>query len=73
MFPEPVREKAKSWHWGNHSLVTLHLALEDPPAYRAAAFDPDVSRAYNISFGMDHIDDVASCFDDCAAKKFPEY
>ena len=28
LFPEPVREKAKSWHWGNHSLVTLHLALE---------------------------------------------
>ena len=71
LFPEQVREKAKSWHWGNHSLVTLHLALKDPPAYRAAAFDPDVSRAYNIFFGMDHIDDVASCFDDCAAKKFP--
>ena len=54
LFPEPVREKAKSWHWGNHSLVTLHLALKNPPAYRAAAFDPDVSRAYNIFFGMDH-------------------
>ena len=71
LFPGPVREKAKAWHWGNHSLVTLHLALTDPPAYRAAAFDPDVSRAYNIFFGMDHIEDVASCFDDCTAKKFP--
>ena len=71
LFPEPVREKAKAWHWGNHSLVTLHLALKNPPAYRAAAFDPDMSRAYNIFFGMDHIEDVASCFDDCAAKKFP--
>ncbi|HKS85295.1 MAG TPA: NAD(P)/FAD-dependent oxidoreductase [Pseudolabrys sp.] len=70
-FPEPVREKARAWHWGNHSLVTLHLALRDPPAYRAATFDVDVSRAYNIFFGMDHIDDVASCFEDCAAKKFP--
>ena len=29
LFPEPVREKAKAWHWGNHSLVTLHLALEE--------------------------------------------
>ncbi|MGB8141089.1 MAG: hypothetical protein WCF52_11450 [Pseudolabrys sp.] len=71
LFPDPVREKAKSWHWGNHSLVTLHLALNNPPAYRAAAFDPDVSRAYNIFFGMDHIDDVANCFEDCAAKRFP--
>ena len=72
LFPEPVREKAKSWHWGNHSLVTLHLALRHPPAYRAADFHPDVSRAYNIFFGMDDIDDVASCFEDCAAKKFPK-
>jgi phytoene dehydrogenase-like protein len=71
LFPETVREKANSWHWGNHSLVTLHLALKNPPAYRAAAFDPDIARAYNIFFGMDHIDDVANCFEDCAAKKFP--
>ena len=31
-----------------------------------------MARAYNIFFGMDHIEDVASCFDDCAAKKFPK-
>ena len=72
LFPAPVREKAKAWHWGNHSLVTLHLALKNPPRYRAEAFDADVARAYNIFFGMDHIDEVASCFEDCAAKKFPK-
>ncbi len=72
LFPAPVREKAKAWHWGNHSLVTLHLALKNPPRYRAEAFDPDIARAYNIFFGMDHIDEVASCFEDCAAKKFPK-
>jgi len=71
LFPQPVRDKAKAWHWGNHSLVTLHLALNKPPAYRAAAFDPDIARAYNMFFGMNHIEDVASTFADCAAKKFP--
>jgi phytoene dehydrogenase-like protein len=71
LFPEPVREKAKSWHWGNHSLVTLHLALKNPPAYRAAAFDPAMAKAYNVFFGMDDIEQVANCFDDCANKKFP--
>lgn len=71
LFPEPVREKAKAWHWGNHSLVTLHLALKNPPSYRAEAFDPDIARAYNIFFGMDHIEDVESCFNDCAARKLP--
>jgi phytoene dehydrogenase-like protein len=72
LFPEPVRKKAKNWHWGNHSLVTLHLALKNAPTYHAATFDPDVARAYNIFFGMDTIEDVARCFDDCKAKKFPK-
>ncbi len=72
LFPEPVRAKAKAWHWGNHSLVTLHLALRHAPVYRAAAFEPDIARAYNVFFGMDTIEDVASCFDDCKAKKFPK-
>jgi phytoene dehydrogenase-like protein len=71
LFPELVREKAKAWHWGNHSLVTLHLALRQAPAYRAASFDPDIARAYNMFFGMNNIDDVASTFADCAARKFP--
>jgi len=71
LFPAPVREKAKAWHWGSHSLVTLHLALKEPPAYRAEPFDPDIARAYNMFFGMNNIDDVASTFADCAAKKFP--
>ena len=72
LFPEPVREKAKAWHWGSHSLVTLHLALSRPPAYRAESFDPDIARAYNMFFGMNHIEDVASTFADCAANRFPQ-
>ena len=70
-FPEEVRKKLNGWHWGNHSLVTLHLALKEAPVYRAQRFDPDIAQAYNIFFGMDDIDQVRSCFDDCAAEKFP--
>ena len=55
LFPEDVRKKLDAWHWGNHSLVTLHLALRDRPVYRSAAFDPDIDRAFNIFFGMDDI------------------
>ena len=35
-------------------------------------FDPDIDRAFNIFFGMDDIDQVRSCFDECAAEKFPQ-
>jgi phytoene dehydrogenase-like protein len=72
LFPDSVRQKLDAWHWGNHSLVTLHLALRERPRYRSAAFDPDIDRAFNIFFGMDDIDQVARCFDDCAAKRFPD-
>jgi len=71
LFPEDVQNKLKSWHWGNHSLVTLHLALKRAPIYRARRFDPDIDRAFNIFFGMDDIDQVRSCFEDCAAERFP--
>jgi phytoene dehydrogenase-like protein len=71
LFPEGVRRKRNGWHWGNHSLVTLHLALRDKPTYRCAEFDPDINRAFNIFFGMDDIEEVRTCFDHCAAGKFP--
>jgi phytoene dehydrogenase-like protein len=72
LFPEAVQDKAKRWHWGNHSLVTLHLALKSPPAYRAESFDPAMKNAFNIFFGMDDIGQVESCFADCANRKFPD-
>lgn len=71
LFPEEVRAKLNNWHWGNHSLVTLHLALRERPLYKARAFDPDIDKAFNIFFGMDDIDQVAQCFEHCAARKFP--
>jgi phytoene dehydrogenase-like protein len=72
LFPESVRQKLNGWHWGNHSLVTLHLALRNRPLYPSATFDPEIDRAFNIFFGMDDIDQVAQCFDDCAARRFPD-
>jgi len=72
LFPGEVRDKLNGWHWGNHSLVTLHLALKQRPRYRAEKFDPDIDRAFNIFFGMDDIDQVAQCFKHCAAQKFPD-
>lgn len=72
MFSEDVREKLNSWHWGNHSLVTLHLALRSRPLYKSRSFDPDIDRAFNIFFGMDDIEQVERCFTQCEAKKFPD-
>ncbi len=72
LFNTEAVEKLDNWHWGNHSLVTLHLALKDEPIYKARDFDPDIDEAFNIFFGMDDLDQVRSCFIDCEEKRFPD-
>lgn len=72
-FPEAVRAKLANWHWGDHSLVTIHLALNQPPAYAAAKFDPDIDRAFNIFFGFDDTDQVVRSFERCKASEFPDF
>jgi phytoene dehydrogenase-like protein len=72
-FPEPVREKAGRWHWGHHSLLTLHLALNRPPDYAAAKFDPDMNRAFNVIFGFGDGDEIERCFAQCRNGEFPDH
>ncbi len=70
-YPDSVREKLNNWYWGNHSVVTLHLALREAPVYRSTEFDPDIERAFNIYFGMDDTEQLVSSFEDCEANRFP--
>ena len=71
-FPAPITDKLANWHWGDHSLVTLHLALNTPPRYASAKFDPDIERAFNVFFGFDDTEQVARCFDQCRRGEFPD-
>ena len=72
-FPVDVRQKLETWCWGNHSLVTLHLALRDAPRYRAARFDADLDRAFNVFFGFDDTEQVIRCFEQCRKSEFPDH
>ncbi|MBN43508.1 MAG: hypothetical protein CL573_08495 [Alphaproteobacteria bacterium] len=71
-FDDDVIGKLDNWHWGNHSLVTLHLALKQAPIYKARDFDPDIDAAFNVFFGMEDLDEVRSCFRDCERNRFPD-
>ncbi|HSL25958.1 MAG TPA: NAD(P)/FAD-dependent oxidoreductase [Acidimicrobiia bacterium] len=71
-FGPAVREKAQNWDWtSGGSLATLHLALKEPPRYRAAEFDPDVAHAFNISFGADDSAQLEESMADVIAGAFP--
>jgi phytoene dehydrogenase-like protein len=71
-FPDAVREKLKGWQWGRHSLVTLHLALNAPPDYAAAAFDPDMNRAFNVIFGCSEGEEIATGFEQIRRGELPD-
>ena len=71
-FDDDVAARARNWRWTDeHSLMTLHLALEQPPQYRAAEFDPAVAEAYNVQFGADDTDDLVQNLAECRAGRFP--
>jgi phytoene dehydrogenase-like protein len=71
-FPDEVRAKADDWDWiSGHSLVTIHLALNEPPAYTSAEFDPDVARAWNIAFGVDDTAELEASMRQLDAGQFP--
>jgi phytoene dehydrogenase-like protein len=70
--PAPVRGKAEGWDWNSGgSLATIHLALREPPNYRALEFDPDVARAYNLSFGADNSAELEESMGDVIRGVFP--
>ena len=71
-FPGNIVEKANGWDWTSaHSLVTLHLALSEPPAYLAAEFDANVARAFNITFGVSNADELRRSMAQIATGAFP--
>jgi phytoene dehydrogenase-like protein len=70
--PAPVRAKAEDWDWNSGgSLATIHLALREPPDYRALDFDPDVAQAYNLSFGADDSAELEESMGDVIRGMFP--
>lgn len=69
--PELV-EAVQGYRWASHSIVTLHLALEEPPRYAAAEFDPDVDRAFSVVMGVDDGAELRRMFDRIHEGRLPE-
>ncbi|WP_027531705.1 NAD(P)/FAD-dependent oxidoreductase [Bradyrhizobium sp. WSM3983] len=71
-FPGKVVEGLRNYEWCAHSLVTLHVALNEPPRYEAAEkFDPDVARAWDTVFGADTTAEIDRVFDEVHEGKLP--
>lgn len=70
-FDAAIVAGVRDYRWAGHSLVTLHLALEEPPRYTAADFDPYLSRAFSVVLGLEDGEGIDSMFDDIHAGKLP--
>lgn len=70
-FDTAIVEGLRNYQWASHSLVTLHLALDEAPRYRAAEFDPDVNRAFSIVLGADDGREIDAMFDDIHHDRLP--
>jgi len=57
---EDLRRRVGAYKLDEFSLFGVHLALREPPRYTAAAFDPDVNRAFKVGIGFESV----AAFDD---------
>jgi phytoene dehydrogenase-like protein len=71
-FGVDVAKKVADLQWSRHSLVTLHLALNEPPDYRAAEFEPNINEAFNMSFGVTTADELRGIFEAIDRQEMPQ-
>ena len=70
--PDSLRAEAEAYPYQDGSLFSVHLALEKIPTYKAAAFDPDIDRAWVLNVGYETLEDFNRDWADIRAGRVPE-
>jgi phytoene dehydrogenase-like protein len=65
-------EMVKAWQWEKWSLCDLHLALEEPPHFKAADSNPDVDKSFMYVLGYENSDELRHEWDLMATGELPE-
>ncbi|MEM3510435.1 MAG: NAD(P)/FAD-dependent oxidoreductase [Nitrososphaerales archaeon] len=61
--------EVEGWEWEHLSLFTAHLALKEPPKYRASTNSPDVDRALICVMGFEAVDELTKAIDEARQGK----
>jgi len=61
-----------AWQWEKWSLLDLHLALAEPPNFKAAEFNPDVNKSFINVLGYESCDELTREWDMMATGELPE-
>lgn len=59
------------WQWEKWSLCVLHLALAEPPQFKAAASQPDLNRAFIHVLGYESLADLKGHWDAMSTGDMP--
>jgi phytoene dehydrogenase-like protein len=65
-------EMIRCWQWEKWSLCVLHLALAEPPRFRAAESHPDLDTAFIHVLGYESLADLRGHWDAMAEGRLPE-
>ncbi len=65
-------DMCNAWQWEKWSLLDLHLALAEPPNFKAAESNPDVNQAFMYVLGYDNSDELIKEWDMMATGELPE-
>ena len=58
-----LAKAALEFQWASHGLCTIHLALKEAPDFKAAKFEPDINKTFNIFWGADSTEEITDCFE----------
>ena len=72
-FGPEISEKVRNFKPSPHAICTLHLALNEPPRYTSAEFEPDINRSYNTFLGVADEKHLEENFEATLHKEFPPY
>ncbi len=70
---DPVfADSLRSWEWEEWSLCNLHLALAEPPRFKAAETRPEVDQAFIYVLGYQSMDELTGHWDAMRGGQIPD-
>ena len=71
--PDGFADRIRAIEYGHGDvLFGVHLALSEPPAYTAAAFNADIDRTFNVNIGYETPEDLIEHYEQIDRNELPE-
>ena len=67
-----LMSKVRGYEYSPWKLFSVHLALDEPPAYKCAKYDPDCQRAVNLCIGYESMEDLDAHLAAITSGRLPE-